>query len=369
MQRILIVDDSELNRYVRSEILRQAGYESLLAATGIEALGKCMTEKPDLVLLDIHLPDVNGFEVCRRIKTNPETASVMVMQISASAVELKDALTGLNGGADDFLLEPVEPELLVAKVRSLMRLRTMEERLRQSNEELSRFAFVASHDLQEPLRNVAIFAQMLDRDYRDKLDDRGVGYLNFIIEGAQRMTMLVRDLLEYSTVSSPSKEAKQRVPMSQIVEQTRDWFREKLKDANATITHDPLPELEGVEVRIAQLFRNLIENAIKYRRPNVPLEIHIGVRAAKREWLFAIADNGNGFEPEFTNEIFGIFRRLERKEVEGTGIGLAICRAVVESAGGKIWAEGRPGSGATFYFTWPRIAVEVAAAPGAQAGD
>jgi signal transduction histidine kinase len=361
MSRILIVDDSELNRYVRSEILRQAGYESLLAATGGEALGKCMTEKPDLVLLDIHLPDVSGFEVCRRIKTNPETASVMVMQISASAVELKDALTGLNGGADDFLLEPVEPELLVAKVRSLMRLRSMEERLRRSNEELSRFAFVASHDLQEPLRNVATFAQMLDRDYRAKLDERGVGYLNFIIGGAQRMTMLIRDLLDYSSVSSASHEATQKVDIGRMVDQTRDWFREKLKEANATITHDPLPELEGVEVRIAQLFRNLIENAIKYRRPDVPLEIHVGVRSAKREWLFAVADNGKGFDPAFTNEIFGIFRRLDRQEVEGTGIGLAICRAVVESAGGKIWAEGRPGHGATFYFTWPRTAVEPAA--------
>jgi two-component system sensor histidine kinase/response regulator len=355
MPRVLIVDDSELNRYIRSEILRQAGYESLLAATGSEALSMCMTEKPDLVLLDIHLPDVSGFEVCRRIKTNPETASVMVMQISASTVELKDALAGLNGGADDFLLEPVEPELLVAKVRSLMRLRTMEERLRRSNEELSRFAFVASHDLQEPVRNVVTFAQMLDRDYRAKLDERGAGYLNFIISGAQRMTMLIRDLLDYSRVSAGSPDATQKVHVSRIVEQTRDWFQEKLKEASATITHDPLPELEGVEVRIAQLFRNLIENAIKYRRPNVPLEIHIGVRAAKREWLFAIADNGNGFDPAFASEIFGIFRRLDRNEA-GTGIGLAICRSVVESAGGKIWAEGRPGVGATFYFTWPRTA-------------
>jgi light-regulated signal transduction histidine kinase (bacteriophytochrome) len=352
-----------LNRYIRCEVLRQAGYEGLQAATGSEALEKCMTENPDLVLLDIHLPDINGFEVCRRIKTNPETASVMVMQISASAVELKDALTGLNGGADDFLLEPVEPELLVAKVRSLLRLRMVEERLRRSNEELSRFAFVASHDLQEPLRNVVTFAQMLDRDYRAKLDEKGIGYLNYIISGGQRMSMLVRDLLEYSRISATSDGTVETVDLAKIVDQTRDWFQEKLREANGAITCDGLPVIEGVQVRLAQLIRNLIENAIKYRRPDVPLHIHIGVRAAKREWLFAVTDNGNGFDPAYTDEIFGIFRRLSRSDVDGTGIGLAICRSVVENAGGKIWAEGRPGQGATFYFTWPRTTAPQTTSP------
>jgi signal transduction histidine kinase len=353
MSRILIVDDVELNRYIRGEILRQAGYVGLHAATGAEALEKCITEKPDLVLLDIHLPDVNGFEVCRRIKANPETASVIVMQISASAVELKDALNGLNGGADDFLLEPIEPDLLVAKVRSLLRLRTVEERLRRSNEELSRFAFVASHDLQEPLRNVVTFAQMLDRDYRDRLDERGIGYLNFIINGGKRMNMLVRDLLEYSQISSNGDDANRKVEMTKVVDQTEDWFREKLVQANGKITCGHLPVIQGVQVRIAQLVRNLIENAIKYRRPEVPLEIHVSARPLKREWVFTFSDNGKGFDPAFTEEIFGIFRRLNRSDVDGTGIGLAICRAVVESAGGRIWAEGRTGEGATFYFTWP----------------
>ncbi|HEX3745965.1 MAG TPA: ATP-binding protein [Bryobacteraceae bacterium] len=362
MARILIVDDSEMNRYVRSEILRKAGHESLFASSGTQALELCMSEKPDMVLLDIHLPDVNGFEVCRRIKTNPETAWVMVMQITASAVELKDALTGLNGGADDFLVDPVEPELLAAKVRSLMRLRMVEERLRKSNEELSRFAFVASHDLQEPLRNVVTFAQLLERDYREKLDERGATYLDYIIGGGKRMTVLIRDLLDYSRISPNVMEHSHRIDMDRIVDQTRDWFKERLAEAKAEIGCDPLPEIEGVEVRVSQLVRNLIENAIKYRRPEVPLRIHIGVRPAKREWIFAFSDNGKGFDPAYTEEIFGIFRRLGRDDVGGTGIGLAICRSVVESVGGRIWAEGRPGEGATFYFTWP-VASETAAVP------
>jgi len=141
--------------------------------------------------------------------------------------------------------------------------------------------------------------------------------------------------------------------MAKIVDQTQDWFREKLAEANGKITCDHLPAVEGTEVRIAQLVRNLIENAIKYRRPEVALEIHVSARPVKREWVFAFSDNGKGFDPLFTEEIFGIFRRLNRSDIEGTGIGLAICRAVVESAGGRIWAEGRPGEGATFYFTWP----------------
>lgn len=323
---------------------------------------------PDLVLLDIHLPDISGFEVCRRIKMDPETASIMVMQITASAVELKDALAGLNGGADDFLLEPVEPDFLVAKVRSLLRLRMAEERLRRSNNDLARFAFVASHDLQEPLRAMVTFAQMLDRDYRSRLDEKAAEYLNFIITGGQRMSALIRDLLDYSRISSNSQEETQLIDMTRVVNETREWLRERLSDTNGTIQCGPLPVIRGPEVRVAQLVRNLIENAIKYRRAEAPLEIRVSAKPGRGEWIFTVSDNGQGFESAYNEEIFGVFRRLDRRDVQGTGMGLAICRAVVENAGGKIWAEGRPGEGATFYFSWPMMA-GISAAAGSPCGN
>ena len=353
MGSVLIVDDREINRYIRSEILRNAGYESIEASTGLSALELCVSAAPDLVLLDIHLPDISGFEVCKRIKKNPDTQSIMVMQISASAVELSDALTGLDGGADDFLLEPIEPALLVAKVRSILRLRATEEKLRRSNNDLAQFAFVASHDLQEPMRAVTIYAQMLERDYRDRLDETGRMYLDQIIAGGRRMSALTRDLLEYSRVSSTEDRSAQSVDLNRVVAETREFLGNRLQEGG-TVESDSLPTIQGPEVRIAQVFRNLFENAIKYRHPDRPLCVQVTATSRSRDWLVAVADNGKGFEPQHAETIFGVFRRLGGAEISGTGIGLAICRNIVEAAGGKIWAEGRLGQGATFFMSWPK---------------
>ena len=362
MAKVLVVDDHERNCYLRSQILEEAGYDCIQASTGTEAVEKCTSEKPDLLLLDIHLPDFSGFEVCRRIRANQETASVMIIQISASALDLKDALTGLSGGADDFLLEPVEPELLVAKVRSLMRLRFVEERLRRSNKDLAQFAAAASHDLREPLRAIIAFSELLHRDYRTKLDGTALSYLDQIVTGGKRMSALIQDLLNYSRVSSTAEELNEVVDMGEVVEEVREWLKDALVEAKATISYSALPKIQGPKVRLAQLIRNLIENAIKYRRPHVPLQVAVGAIPGRSEWLFTVADNGQGFDPVVREEIFDVFKRFDTGNAQGTGMGLAICRAVVESAGGKIWSVGRPGEGATFYFTWPATSVASARA-------
>jgi two-component system sensor histidine kinase/response regulator len=352
--KILVVDDREINRYIRGETLRKAGYHVVETSTGSETLKRCLQDEPDLVLLDIHLPDISGFEVCRRIKQDAKTASIMVIQISASTLEMKDQVRGLDGGADDFLLEPIEPELLVARVKSLLRLRSVEERLRRSNNDLAQFAYVASHDLQAPMRAVLVSAQMLQRDYRSKLDERGTTFLDHIIAGGQRMTDLIRDLLEYSTVSSlVSTEEYQAIEMSRIVIETKEWLKDRLEETRAEITCSDLPVIRGPRVRVSQLMRNLIENAVKYRREAVEPRVRISAERGDHEWIFSVADNGEGFDPSFAESIFGVFRRLHGADIGGSGVGLAICRTVVERAGGKIWAEGKPGEGATFYFTWP----------------
>jgi CheY-like chemotaxis protein len=270
MSTVLVVDDHPINRYLRVENLTRAGYVVVHAETGTQALEICRTHKPDLVLLDIHMPDISGLEVCKRIKTDPETASIMVIQISASAIELKDAIAGLEGGADDYLVEPTEPEFLVAKVRSMMRLRHAEERLRHSNEALTQFAFAASHDLQEPLRGVITSAELLQRGYSALIPEPGQELLVNIIQGGNRMSTLIRDLLEYSRMSTTSEEA-QIVDMTEILDQTREWLRGRLEETRGSLTYAALPVIKGSEVRLAQVMRNLIENSIKYRRPDVPL--------------------------------------------------------------------------------------------------
>ncbi|HEX7363501.1 MAG TPA: response regulator, partial [Bryobacteraceae bacterium] len=189
---IINVDDNEPSRYVRSRILVHAGFTVHEAATGAEAV-RLIEQKPDLVLLDVHLPDVNGIELCRRIKAAPENASVIVLQISASATTAPHAVSALESGADGYLTEPVDPDVLVATVRSLLRLRKAERELlaanerlqvlnrelRRSNEDLQQFAFAASHDLQEPLRSITSFASLLERAAREKLSAAELQYLTF----------------------------------------------------------------------------------------------------------------------------------------------------------------------------------------------
>jgi signal transduction histidine kinase len=351
--KILIVDDREVNRYIRAGALQDAGYEILQSDRGRHALDLALKEKPDLVLLDIHLPDLSGHDVCRMIKSDPKVADIMVLQISASAVELADEVSGLEGGADGFLIEPVEPELLRAKVRSLLRLRAAEERLRLSNARLKEFAHVASHDLREPLRTVTLFAELLDREYGNSFDARAREYIKHILQGGQRMSQLVSDLLEYAQVTAEMDDQVERVSLESLVGGLVALNESRIQSLEADITWDPLPEVAGSRVRLTQLFQNLLDNSLKYARPEEPPRISIRVERQQTGWLFAVEDNGQGFRPEMADEIFGVFKRLHSKAIPGSGLGLAICKTVVEQHGGHMWAEGRPGAGATFLFTWP----------------
>lgn len=354
--RILNVDDRQMNRYIRTQVLRNAGYDTIEASTGREALEKAIFERPDLVLLDVHLPDISGLEVCRLIKSDHRTLGVMIIQLSASAVEITDAVRGLDHGADDYLIEPVEPELLLAKVRSMLRLRAAEQSLRQKNEDLQQFAFAASHDLQEPLRALTSYAQLLDRKYRNQLDETADLFLRHIVEGASRMSLLISDLLNYSRLSAEIDLTPEMVNLNEIVARVLEMNRTLIAESNAEVTVDALPSVEGHRASLSQVFTNLIGNALKYRQKGVPPRIAISVNQQGSDWLFTVVDNGCGFRQNEAGTIFGVFRRLHGHDVPGSGIGLAICKTVVDRAGGRIWAEGEAGKGATFYFTWPTAA-------------
>lgn len=353
--KILNVDDREVNRYLRSEALRRARYHILEAGRGRDALDLCVTEQPDLVLLDVHLPDMSGLEVCRLIKADKRTFSTIVIQVSASAVHFTDAVRGLDTGADDYLVEPVEPELLLAKVRSMLRLRSAEQSLRRRNEDLRQFAYAASHDLQEPLRGIASYADLLDRKYRAQLDDTAGIYLSNVRDGAQRLSRIISDLLEYSQLSMELDETPAMVNLSRVIENVIGLNKSRMQDLHADVTVGPLPQVHGNEARLTQLFMNLIGNALKYSRTGVPPQIRIAAECRGHEWIFSISDNGQGFREESAEQIFGVFRRLHGRDIPGNGIGLAICKAVVERAGGRIWAESIPGEGSVFYFTWPVV--------------
>ena len=233
------------------------------------------------------------------------------------------------------------------------RLREAHEELKRSNAELEQFAYVASHDLQEPLRMVASYAQLLGRRYEAKLDGDAREFMAYIVDGASRMKQLIEDLLAYSRVGTKGAEFK-RVNAEDALKRALFNLRVAIQEAGAVVTNDPLPTLSGDEVQLGQLLQNLMSNALKFRSDSVP-RIHIGVTESAKEYTFEVRDNGIGIEPQYYERIFMVFQRLHNKgEYPGTGIGLAICKKVVERHGGRIWVESRPGAGSGFYFTLPK---------------
>jgi PAS domain S-box-containing protein len=236
-----------------------------------------------------------------------------------------------------------------AEAQRLQLLHTVEE-LKRSNEELAQFASVASHDLQEPLRMVASYTQILSRRYKGKLDADADEFIAFAVDGAARMQRLIQNLLAYSRVGielrdlpdSSSEEALRRALLN---------LRRAIQESGAQVTHDPLPTVKADETQLTQVFQNLVGNAIKYHHDTVPL-VHISADTiGEAKWVFSVKDNGPGIESQHLERIFGMFQRLHRREeVAGTGIGLAICKRIVERHGGSISVESRPGKGSTFRF-------------------
>ena len=225
--------------------------------------------------------------------------------------------------------------------------------LERSNSELEQFAYVASHDLQEPLRMVSSYTQLVLRRYGDRLDGDAKEFMAYVVDGAARMKQLIEDLLAYSRVGTRGKEFKP-VAVEVALRRAINNLRTAIEESGASITYDPLPTVEADDVQLAQLFQNLMGNALKFRSASVP-RIHVFSKELETEWEFAVQDNGIGIEPQYFDRIFMVFQQLHTKgEFPGTGIGLAICKKVAERHGGRIWVSSTPGEGSTFHFTLPK---------------
>lgn len=224
--------------------------------------------------------------------------------------------------------------------------------LERSNAELEQFAYIASHDLQEPLRMVTSYIQLIEESYRDQLDAEGQEFLHYAVDGATRMKTLINDLLQYSRVGRLGKELTP-TDTEKVLRRVLTNLQIAIEENHATVTHDPLPEVMADDVQLEQVIQNLIGNAIKFHGNVYPV-VHIRARREGNVWLFSVCDNGIGIDPRHYERIFLIFQRLHpREKYPGTGIGLAICKRVIERHGGKIWVESLPGKGSTFYFTIP----------------
>ncbi len=487
--KIVVVDDHPPTLEATSRILRSAGYAVFEAATGLAGLTLIRANKPDLILLDVILPDIDGLELCRLIKSDPELSDIFVVTLSSIKTGSEEQAVGLEQGAEGYIARPVSNRELLARVDAMLRLKQTTQRLKESearfrglvsnspdtiytldlvtkqptflnrdtfcgygvaelkkpgllleavhpedraaviehwrwltaqgpdggissieyrlkrkhgswewiqsreiilernaagspaqllvtltiiterkqaearqarlaaelersNKALNQFAYIASHDLQEPLRMVTSYLKLLDSRYHNQLDADAHEFIGYAVDGAERMGRLINDLLKYSRLNTQAKPFKP-VDCATIVAQVLNNLKMAIEDSRAIITFDQLPTVMADDVQLTQLFQNLIANALKFQGEAAP-QIHISAQPDQHAWQFAVRDNGIGFDPSQADRIFDIFMRLYgRDEYPGTGMGLAICKKIVEQHNGRIWAESEPGQGSTFYFTLP----------------
>ena len=416
--RILVVDDHEADVSLIERMLRSVGYTSIDSTTDPHEVCQLYRQnRYGLILLDLQMPGMNGFQVMEGLK---EIEGDGYLPVIVTTAEPGHKLRALKAGAKDFISKPFDMAELLARVhnilevrllhlkaknyskvlaeavreleasREVIRLKSLEERkkseqelaiqsalasdnarlyqtaelarleaqsagldLQRSNTDLERFAFVASHDLQEPLRMVTSFSQLLARRYKGQLDERADECLEYILTGTKRMAALIEDLLSYSQIVHLTEKG---VPVDSnvVLDKVIESCRIIIEESGAIVTHDPLPTLEGDQGQIWQLFHNLLTNALKYRKRDVPPEVHVSAQQTANKWLFSFRDNGIGIAANHLEQIFVIFKRLHKKtEYPGTGIGLALCQRIIEGRAGRIWVESEPGVGSTFYFTWP----------------
>jgi len=382
---LLIVDDDLLLRQAMDAFLTREGYKIRCAPNGQMALTFAREDPPDLILLDIQLPDMDGFQVCRRLKGDPQTSNIPVIFISGLE-EVADKIKGFEAGGVDYITKSFQRQELLARLETHLALRRLQKQIEAQNAQLQQeiakskraeealadrtvqlerinrelvalnaelddFTNMASHDMQEPLRTLIAFSDLLRQDVGDSLPEQAGKDLAFITDAAKRMRALIQDLLALSRAGRAAQK-REKVSLRECADLALEALAMRVKETGAQIIHDKLPDVWGDSTLLTQLYQNLIGNGLKFSGDQRPI-IQLTFDERDGTQVFGVKDNGIGIEPKYAREIFKPFRRLHgRAEYEGSGVGLAICRKIVERHGGKIWVESEPGKGAHFRFTF-----------------
>lgn len=388
--RLLLVEDSEDDALHLLRALRMGGYAPLAerVETPEDMTAALQRGQWDIIISDYVLPRFSGLAALAILRQSGLDLPFIVV---SGKIGEEVAVGAMKAGAHDYILKSslarlapaVERELRDAEVRrerkraeealkrsheeleQRVRARTEELRaskvelerlvgeLERSNRDLEQFAYVASHDLQEPLRTVHSFLGLLVRRYAPQLDDKARQYIDHAVDGTQRMSQLIHDLLIFARIQRNGWQPAP-VHMDQVLLQVVANCRIVLEETGTRISQTELPVVQGEASQIGQLLQNLFVNAIKFRRPDTVPEIRISASKEEEMWVFAVQDNGIGIAPDYREQIFNIFQRLNsRKEYAGSGIGLAVCQRIVEHHGGRIWVESAPDQGSVFRFTLP----------------
>lgn len=375
---VVIVEDSEADQLLILQELRRGGFtvKSAMAQTAQEFSTLLHERTPNVVLADYNLGQWRGMEAVEILRK--EGLDVPVILVSGALGDI-NAVECIKQGATDYVLKDSLARLPIAIRRALHEKRIERERslarqdlagkveeLARSNRDLEQFAYVASHDLQEPLRMVAAYTQLLAEQYGDRLDEKAQRYIHYAVDGAMRMQTLIQDLLTFSRCGRSDMDS-EISDCNLILQRALDRLAAVVEESHARITWDPLPVLPVNRSQMEHVFQNLISNAVKFRGKEDPV-IHISAQARDGEWEFAVRDNGIGIAPEHAGMIFAVFKRLHtREEYPGNGIGLSLCKKIIERHGGRIWVdpvdesagvEKETRRGSTFRFTLPTKAYE-----------
>jgi len=403
IRMILIVDDKQENLYSLKTLLQLHAYEVDTAESGEDALKKVLRNDYQLIILDVQMPGMDGFEVAETIAGYSKTKSIPILFLSAVKIDKRFISQGYAAGGVDYITKPFDPDLLMLKVRSFYRLseqtrelkamqeslkeeveqrrlaqealeelnRSLEDRvesrtkdlqlinqeLERSNIELQQYASVASHDLQEPLRKIATFIDIIQERYC-KDNEEAKPYIERIQVSATRMRTLINDLLTYSNLSDERQV--ETIDLNEALEETLMDLELAIKESGAVIEKGSLPKIQAMPGQFRQVFQNLLSNALKFRKQGIVPQIRIWSETdaapadSDQQLRIYVTDNGIGFDETFKKKIFMLFQRLHSKEeFEGTGIGLAIVRKIIEQHGGTISASSEPGKGSSFCITLP----------------
>ena len=385
---ILIVDDKQENLYSLKALLRLNLYEVDTAASGEEALKRILKNEYELIILDVQMPGMDGYEVAETISGYSRSRDIPIIFLSAVNIDKRFVTKGYASGGVDYITKPFDADILLLKVKTFTRLyrqtkelndikETLEQKVEErtkalvqankelelSNAELQQYAFIASHDLQEPLRKIITFSRLVMDRFLGS-DPEALLYMNKVISSSERMRSLINDLLSYSRLAEPPRF--NTCNLNQLVQETMADLEVAIKEKEAVLQISHLPVIEAIPDQMRQLFQNLVSNALKFSKKDTPPVIKIWSELIDQRSLTAgssgkgawcriyISDNGIGFNEMYLDKIFHMFQRLHGKdEYHGTGIGLTIVKKIIQKHNGLISAESREGQGATFMLVLP----------------
>ncbi len=357
--RILVVEDSESEQQLLCDILQDEGFAVVGCSSAAEGLQHVQGKEFGVAVVDLRLPDLSGNQLLERIREQDDEVRVIIYTGAASYDSVKEAI---NLGAFAYVEKLSDPSELLRHVHRACRERVdryatdleeavaaRTEELARSNRELEDFASVVAHDLRSPLLTISGYSQILNEEYEGILDGEGRQYISSIVGGVQRMNRLIEDLLDYSRLGRAA-EPTDCIDLNAVLEQVKENLAATIAENDARLVVSPLPTLPGNHTQLVQLFQNLVANGLKFRREVDP-QLCVSAAESDNCWTFRVEDNGIGIEPKDFERVFQVFQRLHGEAYTGTGIGLAVCKKIVERHGGRIWLESEPNQGTTFFFT------------------